>query len=89
MNQHPDMLQLRTIDDAYKFAQRDTFRVGTRTFVRDGDDAYTDGKIVVFHEQQDSTSWAARPVAGGACTRYFWTPEYAVDQLLQTAQAVL
>ena len=85
---YPDMLPLRTEDDAYAFAERDTFRVGARTFVRDGEGAYTDGKIVVFHDQQCSTSWAARTVNGGVRTGYFWVPDFAVDKLLEAAAAV-
>ena len=72
--------------DAGQLAQRETFRVRERTFVRDGEGAYTDGQIVVFHDQQDSTSWTAKPKNGTMHTGMYWAPEFAVEALVEAVQ---
>ncbi len=76
---HPDLGEIRDCGD------REVFRVDDREFVKSGDGEYTDGKIVVYCDQQDSTSWAAK--VGNLRTGYYWTPEYAVDNLLDTLEA--
>lgn len=86
---YPDLFPIRTQDDAYKVIQRDTFRVGGRLFQRQGNDAYTDGKIIAYQDQQDSTSWGARSLDGRIHVRYYWAPEYAVEALLNSASDVL
>jgi hypothetical protein len=64
--------------------RRPSFRVGARVFhkIPNSDDAYFDGHITVFHDQQDSTAWAARK--GAVRTGYYWAPEYAVEKLLES-----
>jgi hypothetical protein len=71
---------------------RESFRVDDRVFKRTEPGAYTDGKIIAYCHQQDSTSWGARGAEGAGRklrTGYFWHPEYAVGALLDGAKAVL
>jgi hypothetical protein len=83
----PDLPRKLTVGDARKLYLRPSFRVGARTFVKVDaeDDTYSDGKITVYHDQQDSSSWAAR--AGSLNTGYFWTPEWAVEAVLESLEA--
>jgi hypothetical protein len=69
-----------------KLYDRKFFRVGERLFVRLGPGKYADGKITVYCDQQDSTSWLAR--VGAVCTGYYWTPEAAVKKLLGAVEAL-
>lgn len=81
----PDLPRLRTMDDAYKLYDRPRFRVGDRTFKQLEPGTYSDGKITVFYDQQDSTSWAAR--VGSLFTSYYWAPEHAVANMLRSLEA--
>lgn len=84
----PDLPRNMTVGDARKLWQRESFRVGDRTFVKTSkeDATYSDGKIKCFHDPQNSTSWYAR--AGQATVGPFWAPEYAVEKMLKAAAAV-
>lgn len=79
----PDLPRRLTLTEARKLWSRESFRVGARTFVKvdKEDDTYSDGSITVYHDQQDSTSWAAR--RGDVRTSYYWSPERAVQVLLE------
>lgn len=66
--------------------KRDSFQVAGRIFLKKEPGTYSDGKIIVYCDQQDSTSWAAR--IGNIRTGYFWYPEYAVVDLLESLEAV-
>lgn len=81
----PDLPRQLTVADARKLCHRKRFRVGPRTFicVDTEQHVYFDGKITVFHDQQDSTAWAAR--RGKVTTAFYWTPERAVKELLEAS----
>lgn len=64
---------------------RDSFSASGRTFTKVEPGTYSDGKITVYCDQQDSTSWAAR--IGNIRTGYFWFPEYAVEELVSSIEA--
>jgi len=65
---------------------RDSFERAGRTFKKIEPGEYSDGKITVYCDQQDSTAWAAR--VGALRTEYYWFPEYAVDNLLESIGGV-
>jgi hypothetical protein len=64
---------------------RGSFRVRARTFTRSVPGEYTDGKIVVYCDQQCSTAWAAK--LGDLRTGYYSAPEFAVAKLLDSVAA--
>jgi hypothetical protein len=78
----PDLPRELTFATAQVLWRRGHFRVGERHFVKVDakDDTYSDGEITVYHDQQDSTAWAARK--GGVRTGYYWTPECAVLEII-------
>lgn len=81
----PDLPILRNMDDARTLYRRPMFRVGDRTFKQLEPGTYSDGKITVFCDQQDNTSWAAR--VGSLFTSYYWAPEHAVANMLRSLEA--
>lgn len=89
---YPDLKKIKTYDDALKASRRKSFRADEYLFVWSVDkDAYINGNVVVFHDQQDSTSWYAK-VGGTSLTTYpkcFWAPEYAVEKLLEFQSALV
>jgi hypothetical protein len=85
-NDTPDLPAVLTESSAYRLYDRESFRVGERTFKRTEPGEYTDGKVIVFCDQQDSTAWGAR--CHGAWTGYYWTPERAVQSLLEVARCL-
>lgn len=67
-----------------KLYDRERFRVGDKLFTRTEPGEYSDGRITVYCDQQDSTAWAAR--LGDLHTGYHWTHEGAVMALLQALE---
>lgn len=70
-------------EDCY---DRDVFEVSGRKFSKVEPGEYSDGKITVYCDQQDSQSWAAK--IGRLNTGYYWYPEYAVEALLESIKDV-
>lgn len=65
---------------------RISFEVDGRKFNKVEPGEYSDGKITVYCDQQDSTSWAAK--LGSVRTGYFWYPEYAVEKLIESIKGI-
>lgn len=84
LNLKPPPLHTLHVEDVWK---RKKFECRGRTFVRDEEtkDSYTDGKIVVFHDQQCSTSWTAQ--VGSLRTNTCSYPEHAIETLLDAIEA--
>ncbi len=74
---YPDLTIDSLARDCYS---REQFRYRTRVFKRTGPGQYSDGTILVYCDQQYTTSWKAR--VGGLVTERYWFPEYAVNDLV-------
>lgn len=68
----------------YAFACRETFTHLGGVWTSGGEGGWTSEAVypgvVVFHDQQDSSTWAAR--RNGVQTGWYWAPEWALDILL-------
>lgn len=70
-------------EDCY---DRASFEVSGRVFSKVEPGEYSDGKITVYCDQQDSQSWAAK--VDKLNTGYYWYPEHAVEALLESIKGV-